>query len=123
LIAQLKTQVAMEDQWNLHSLISNQTRLRRKPITDMLELNKLANTQPPRELSVTNHTVELLPTTKLNSKLPQDWDQSQLPLKPINQFSNHTPVESSHQLPVELHWITVSSLSDMELKDQPTIGS
>ena len=58
----------------------------------------------------------MLPQTMLlNSRLPLTSPQLQLPLKPINTPSKHTPVESLPQ-DAEPTLIMESSPSDMELK-------
>jgi len=117
-----ETPAVTEDGWTMPSTILKLTNSRLKATTVMPELEEPASTTLLKVSPMTDHTLMLPSTTKLNSKLPSTTDQSQLPLKLIKPSSNHTLVESSHQLLAEPHWITVSSLLDMELKDQPHIG-
>ena len=112
----------MEDGWTRPSHTPKPTNLNKNQTMVTPEEMETAPTTPLREKLETTDSLMLHQTAHLNLLLLLTMDQSQLPLKPTRQLSNHIQVESSPALLVELHWTTVLSWLDMETKTDKNIG-
>lgn len=113
----------MEVSWTMHSNTPKTTLLKPNQTTHIPPKEAHVHTKLPKDKSKPSHTLMLPQTPQHNYKLQLLNNPSPLPLKLIKPSSNHTRKVSLQALPVEPHLITESSLLDMELKPDKTIGS
>jgi len=105
----METPVAMVDGWTKLSTTSRPTNLKRKPTIPTEESLEPVPTMLLRVSPTIEDSLMSRLTANLNSKPLSTKAPSQLPLKPIRQFSNPTLEELSQALLVELHLIMESS--------------